>query len=59
MSINTKCPVCDENVTLEDTVEVNELLRCACCQSQLVYLGGNDGGPALQQIETQDEDWGE
>ncbi len=59
MSMNAKCPVCDETMTMNDDVQVNELLRCASCRSQLVFLGDKGNGPVLEQIEMQDEDWGE
>ena len=57
MSKNANCPVCDANIELEENVELNELISCPDCGSELEVVKLDP--PELEEAPQEEEDWGE
>jgi alpha-aminoadipate carrier protein LysW len=53
----TDCPVCGDDVTLPENVEVGEIVDCGACGAELEVI---DTDPAtLEEAPELQEDWGE
>ncbi|MCW5876238.1 MAG: lysine biosynthesis protein LysW [Anaerolineales bacterium] len=55
--MQSNCPECDAVITLEDGTEVNEILVCPDCSSELEVTALEP--PALAPAPMEEEDWGE
>ncbi len=57
MSKQATCPVCDAMIELDDNVELNELIVCPDCGSELEVI--NLDPPELEEAPQEEEDWGQ
>ncbi len=57
MSKQVTCPVCDAMIELDDNVELNELIVCPDCGSELEVI--NLDPPELEEAPQEEEDWGQ
>lgn len=57
MSKQATCPVCDAIIELDDNVELNELIVCPDCGSELEVI--NLDPPELEEAPQEEEDWGQ
>ena len=57
MSKQAICPVCDAMIELDDNVELNELIVCPDCGSELEVI--NLDPPELEEAPQEEEDWGQ
>ncbi len=57
MSKQATCPVCDAMIELDDNVELNELIVCPDCGSELEVV--NLDPPELEEAPQEEEDWGQ
>jgi lysine biosynthesis protein LysW len=53
------CPVCGAQFTVENDVEIDEVIVCPECGSRLVVEGIRDGKVILKEAPAVEEDWGE
>ncbi len=53
----SKCPECSADVSVDDTPQVNEILQCAECGSELEVVSTAPVGLAV--APDVEEDWGE
>jgi alpha-aminoadipate/glutamate carrier protein LysW len=53
----TNCEVCDEIITLDSNVELNELLECSTCGSEFEVVSLDP--IELQEAPMEAEDWGQ
>ena len=54
-----QCPICDAQVTLEESTQVSEIVACAECKNKLEVKGKNGSTFQLSQAPQVEEDWGE
>ncbi len=57
MANSVNCPICDADVPLDSTVELNELLTCPDCGSELEVVNLNP--LQVEEAPQEEEDWGE
>jgi len=57
MSNVATCPVCDASIELDDNVELNELISCPDCGSELEVVSLDP--PQVEEAPQEEEDWGE
>ncbi len=54
---NYECPVCMEDNTIENNLEINELIECIICGSELEVQ--NTSPLLIIEAEMDAEDWGQ
>lgn len=57
MSKEAICPVCDASIELDDNVELNELISCPDCGTELEVVSLDP--PQVEEAPQEEEDWGE
>jgi len=57
MSNVATCPVCDASIELDDNVELNELISCPDCGSELEVVSLDP--LQVEEAPQEEEDWGE
>ena len=57
--MTAQCPICDATVTLQNNVEVSEVINCADCGSRVVVESIASHTVLLAQAPNIEEDWGE
>jgi alpha-aminoadipate carrier protein LysW len=51
------CPSCEDDVKIEESVRLNEIIECVSCRSELEVIAVNP--PVLALAPEVEEDWGE
>ncbi len=59
--MKAQCSICDAMLTLNDNVEVSEIVTCMECQNKLEVKAKDNESKTVQLMEAPkvEEDWGE
>jgi len=58
-NLQTSCPVCDAQVTVDQSTVASEIITCPDCDTQLVVDSIDDNSVSVSEAPEVEEDWGE
>ena len=57
--MHSKCPICDAQLNIDDTVEVAEIISCNDCKNRLEVTIKSGDEVKVKEAPKVEEDWGE
>ena len=57
--MHSKCPICDAQLNIDDTVEVAEIISCNDCKNKLEVISKTGKIVNVKEAPKVEEDWGE
>ncbi len=58
MKKQTKCPICEANLTIPTDAELNEIISCPDCEAKVEIIKITNNNIKLEEVKVE-EDWGE
>jgi lysine biosynthesis protein LysW len=57
--LQTTCPICDAQITLEGNIEETEIINCSFCENRIVVSTIQNDHIVMEEAPAIEEDWGE